>query len=49
MDIYITNPVKVNKSSDLLVAQPITFESLLRAKGNYKVPSQINLLTDQYE
>lgn len=45
---HIINPVKVKESSDLYHAQPITFESMLRAKSNATALS-IELLTTQFE
>lgn len=47
---HIINPVKVSKSSDLYTAQPITFESMRRAKemaGNSGIC--VDLFTTQYE
>ncbi|AVI51425.1 hypothetical protein C5O00_09670 [Pukyongia salina] len=46
--IHIINPVKVGDSSDLKVAQPVTFESLRIAKSNVK-KVEIFQLTAQYE
>lgn len=46
---HIINPVKVNEKSDLHVAQPITFETMLRAKHNSLFAQQIELYTTQFE
>lgn len=46
---HIINPVKVNEKSDLHVAQPITFETMLRAKQNSEFNNQIELYTTQFE
>lgn len=46
---HIINPVKVNEKSDLHVAQPITFETMLRAKEASAYKNQISLYTTQYE
>jgi hypothetical protein len=46
---HIINPVKVNEKSDLHVAQPITFETMLRAKEASAYKDQISLYTAQYE
>lgn len=46
---HIINPVKVNEKSDLNVAQPITFETMVRAKRNSSFQDQIGLYTTQYE
>jgi len=45
---HIINPVKVKESSDLYFAQPITFESMRRAKGNASDVS-IELLSTQFD
>ncbi len=45
---HIVNPVKVKESSDLFVAQPITFESMRIAKELAKNTS-VELFTTQYE
>lgn len=46
---HIINPVKVNEKSDLHHAQPITFETMLRAKSNSGHKERIELYTTQYE
>jgi hypothetical protein len=46
---HIINPVKVSESSDLYIAQPITFETMRRAKAFAKDLVDINLITAQYE
>lgn len=46
---HIINPVKVNENSDLHVAQPITFETISRAKNNSSHKEYIDLYTTQYE
>ena len=46
---HIINPVKVNEKSDLFVAQPITFESILIAKNYSKHSDCIGLYTTQFE
>lgn len=46
---HIINPVKVNEKSDLHVAQPITFETMLRAKHNSLYEREIELYTTQFE
>lgn len=46
---HIINPVKVNEKSDLHVAQPITFETMLRARQNSEFNNQIELYTTQFE
>lgn len=45
---HIINPVKVNESSDLYVAQPITFESMRKAKQEAAGKIQVDLFTTQY-
>lgn len=45
---HIINPVKVGSSSDLYIAQPITFESLRIAKDFAKKEVEVKLLTCQY-
>jgi hypothetical protein len=47
--VHIVNPVKVNKNSDLFIAQPITFGSMIAAKNHTKHKSQILQCTTQYE
>jgi len=39
---HIINPVKVNKASDLFLAQPVTFRTMLKAKNDSKYKNQIN-------
>ncbi len=46
---HIINPVKVNEKSDLHVAQPVTFETMLRSKRNSPFSDQIELYTTQFE
>jgi hypothetical protein len=46
---HIINPVKVKESSDLFYAQPITFESMLRAKSFVKNKAKVDLFCTQYE
>lgn len=46
---HIINPVKVNEKSDLHVAQPVTFETMLRSKHNSPFSDQIELYTTQFE
>lgn len=43
---HITNPVRVPETSDLFIAQPITFASMLAAKE--RSPVEVTLLTAQY-
>lgn len=45
---HIVNPVKIGESSDLFVAQPITFESMRLAKDFASAQVQVQLLTTQY-
>lgn len=46
---HIVNPVKVNESSDLYKAQPITFRSILNAKTFCAKKEEIMLCTTQFE
>ncbi|MCP4052088.1 MAG: hypothetical protein GY739_03300 [Mesoflavibacter sp.] len=46
---HIINPVKVTESSDLFVAQPVTFESMLKAKNFAKEKVFVELATTQFE
>lgn len=46
---HIINPVKVNEKSDLHYAQPITFETMLRARAFSAHQEQIQLYTTQFE
>lgn len=46
---HIVNPVKVPESSDLFRAQPITFESMRRAKEYVGSTMEINLITTQFK
>jgi hypothetical protein len=46
---HIVNPVKVNENSDLFMAQPITFESILNAKKYSNNTANIELYTTQFE
>lgn len=46
---HIINPVKVSERSDLFTAQPITFESILRAINFSKHKENIFLYTTQFE
>lgn len=45
---HIINPVKIGDYSDLFLAQPITFESLKRAKAYAHASAEVKLLTTQY-
>ncbi|MEL6812393.1 MAG: hypothetical protein AAFP76_13765 [Bacteroidota bacterium] len=45
---HIINPVKVGENSDLFAAQPITFETMRRAKDFVREEVEVNLLTTQY-
>jgi hypothetical protein len=45
---HIINPVIVEKSSDLYVAQPITFETMKIAKKNAAGQIEVDLFTAQY-
>ena len=45
---HIINPVKVTESSDLFVAQPVTFETMRRAKQFAASEVELNLITTQY-
>lgn len=45
---HIINPVKVNEDSDLFVAQPVTFESMKRAKEFAGGLVAVDLFTAQY-
>ena len=45
---HIINPVKVGRNSDLYYAQPITFETMQRAKELAKGKVNIELYTTQY-
>jgi hypothetical protein len=45
---HIINPVKVKSASDLFIAQPITFESLKRAKTFASNEVQIDLIATQF-
>jgi hypothetical protein len=46
---HIVNPFKASEASDLFVAQPITFESMLRAKSNAKEVVNVELWTACFE
>lgn len=46
---HIINPVKVNESSDLYKAQPITFQSILNARSFSARKEEIILCTTQFE
>lgn len=46
--VHIINPVDVAESSDLFIAQPITFESLLRSRTHNKESMGIELMTVQF-
>ncbi|HPF12332.1 MAG TPA: hypothetical protein PLP62_12820 [Flavobacteriaceae bacterium] len=46
---HIINPVKVTTTSDLYVAQPITFETMKRAKGYVNGRVHVDLVTAQFE
>ena len=45
---HIINPVKVSETSDLFVAQPVTFETMRRAKSFAEDVVDVNLITIQY-
>ena len=45
---HIINPVKVSEASDLFVAQPVTFETMRRAKQFAGNEIEVNLITTQY-
>jgi hypothetical protein len=47
--VHIINPVKVSETSDLFFAQPITFESLRKAKHFSTRKEQITLVTTSFE
>lgn len=47
--IHIINPVKVGSNSDLYMAQPITFETMRRAKQFAKNDIEVNLLSTSFE
>lgn len=47
--VHIVNPVKLPPSSDLYVAQPITFESMRLAKAFAKETVKVSLASVQYE
>lgn len=46
---HIINPVKIPSTSDLYIAQPITFESMLRAKKTAEGLVNVELYTAQFE
>lgn len=46
---HILTPVIVDKSSDLFIAQPITFESMRRAKQLVSAETSVELFSAQYE
>jgi hypothetical protein len=46
---HIINPFKADKLSDLFIAQPITFESIVNAKEKAKNVVKIELLSAQFE
>ena len=45
---HIINPVKVKDTSDLFVAQPITFETMRKAKEFAGEKLAVELFTTQY-
>lgn len=45
---HIINPVIVSKSSDLFIAQPITFETMKRARDFVKDEIEVKLFSAQY-
>lgn len=47
--VHIINPVKVSEKSDLHYAQPITFESMVRARNFSKHTDKIKLVCTHYE
>lgn len=46
---HIANPVKVNKDSDLFIAQPITFETMKIAKDFCRSEISVELFSAQYK
>ena len=46
---HIINPFKANKSSDLFIAQPLTFQSILLAKEKANSFINVELLSAQFE
>ena len=46
---HIINPVKVKEKSDLFFAQPITFETMIRAKNQSANSNHIQLITTQLD
>jgi len=46
---HIINPVKVNKLSDLFIAQPISFQTILEARKYAKDIVEVELFSAQYE
>ena len=46
--IHVVNPVKVNKTSDLCVAQPVTFRSMINAKNFVEGTIEVDLCTIGY-
>lgn len=47
--VHIINPVKVNEKSDLHYAQPITFETMIRAKNASNHTDKIKLVCTHFE
>lgn len=45
---HIINPVKVESNSDLFIAQPVTFQTMLNAKKFAKEVVKVNLVATQY-
>ena len=45
---HIVNPVAVDESSDLFVAQPVTFETMKASKEYAKGKVDVELFTTQY-
>lgn len=47
--VHIINPVKVSENSDLHYAQPITFESMIRARNTSKYADKVKLVCTHFE
>lgn len=47
--VHIINPVKVSEKSDLHYAQPITFESMIRARKYSKYAGKVKLVCTHFE
>lgn len=46
---HIINSVKVKKESDLYIAQPVTFQSMIKARNYYDLSNNIHLFNVCYE